>query len=134
MDDGRDGPSTDEPPAHPGLDRRGDARHGIGPRVTVTAPDGTPLRGEADNLSLGGLFVPWPPDPAGVSSAFPPGTDCRVRLTFGGGPRRVVVNLLGRVARADQGGIGVEFTYLDADNHSRLNEALSSGLATASDP
>lgn len=113
---------------HKGIDRRADARHGAAPPVTVTAPDGTRLQGDAANLSLGGLFIACPPESA---APLPVGTDCRVRLTFRDGSRRVNVDLMGRVAHADDGGLGIAFTYLDADNHARLNEALSSGLAAA---
>jgi len=110
-----------------GHDRRGDPRHGVAPRVTVTTDDGRRLRGDAANLSLGGLFVFCPP---GSASDLAPDTDCRVRLAFRGGSRPVVVDLLGRVTRAEAEGLAIAFTYVDADNHARLHEALSGLAAT----
>jgi PilZ domain len=101
-----------------GDERRGDARHGVAPGVTVTTKEGARLSGEARNVSLGGLFVRCRPDLA-------PGTDCEVTLTFRAGRRRTEVRLLARVARADPEGLALEYTYLDADNHARLHERLS---------
>lgn len=107
-----------------GMDRRGGPRHELGPGPGVeVAADGVRVRGVARDVSIGGLFVVCAPEAA---QRIAPGTDCAVVLTFGSGRRAQAVHLHGRIARTGPDGVAVETTYLDADNHARLHERLSS--------
>lgn len=71
-------------------------------QILVKGSDQVELSVNTQDLSLRGVRVDCLADAA-------VGQPCELRFTLGEGPKAAVVEVLGRVARVDESGVGVEF-------------------------
>ena len=103
--------------ADAGDNRRQNTRADVAVEVRVMS-ESTPLvSGKAQDLSIGGVFVPCRGGP-------PVGTPCQIALIQAGDPAPWLVELDGKVARSEKKGIGITFTEMDAECYEHVRDLV----------
>lgn len=92
-------------------------RSTVGLAVEITTASGGVIEAMGSDVGLKGLHVSCP-NPLAV------GTECTTTLVLQEGEEGVRVQAEGKVVRADDSGMGIEFTGLDADSVEDLHKLL----------
>ena len=92
-------------------------RSAVGMTVEITTASGGVVKTTGSDVGMKGLHVCCS-DPLAV------GTECTATLVLQEGEERVCVQAEGKVVRADDSGMGIEFTGLDADSVEDLHKLL----------
>ncbi len=108
------------------MEKREFSRSPVAVEVDVTGDDFQITVREIRNVSMGGVGI------APCDEEIPVGCECRVRLYLGGRLSGVCIEAEGRVARADDEEIGIEFTeIIGADSYQHLKRLV---LLNSEDP
>lgn len=98
-------------------DRREFSRVPFRVQVTIVGDHATEVTADVRDVSLKGLY-------AVGAGRLPPGARCAVHLMLGGPESEVRLQLTGRVARVDAGGLAVEFTAMGLDTFYHLRNLV----------
>jgi len=77
--------------------------------VKLSAAGKTIVSNKLQNISLGGAFI-------SSQESFPPGTMCLLEINLTGPASLLRIGIEAKVMRAEDSGIGVRFTRIDADS------------------
>jgi hypothetical protein len=99
------------------VDRREFTRVRAHVEAQVSADSPVLIAGEARDISLNGVYVL-------CDERLPPGTPCRVFLYLGEPQEQLVIRANGKIARADETGIGVELTGIPVDSFDHLRNLV----------
>ena len=97
--------------------RREFTRARTGVTAEVCADGGAPIVSRTTDVSLKGLYL-------ACNRGLPVGSRCRVVLFLDGGEGGVQIEASGTVARADEGGIGIELTAVDLESLEHLRNLV----------
>jgi hypothetical protein len=97
--------------------RREFSRISLQLEVCLRLEDGSEIRGEGTDLSLRGVFCE-------TAETVPAGTLCKVKLLFDTGDNTLEFEAAGRVARATEPGLALEFTGLEIESYHHLRNLI----------
>ena len=98
-------------------DRRGFTRVPFQVAVTLKSDHGTLVFGDIWDISLSGMYVTG-------TSQFPRGCSCDVAIELDGPEGKVGLQMRGRVARLDRGGMAIEFREMSLDSYIHLRNLV----------